>query len=235
MSRTFEFKYFTVIQKANAHKVGTDSMILGAWVSSGYKRILDIGTGTGVLALMMAQKNPNAAITAIEPQTQNIKEAEINFRNSPYSDRIMSIPTMLQDFGSIEKFDFIISNPPFFDHDYKASNEERNNARHTDLLSIYDLYSGASELLAENGRMAVVFPEHLFEKHPAIALDEGLYAQRILKQLSPDTNVKRYFVEYSNQDKSEIAIEELLVKDSNNTYSKEYIALTKDFHGKSLS
>lgn len=235
MSRPFQFKYFNVIQEQNAHKVGTDSMILGAWVSNGYKRILDVGTGTGVLALMMAQKNPDAVITAIEPQPQNIQEALANFQNGPYHDRIMGVPARLQDFASMEKYDFIISNPPYFDQDYKAPNAERKQARHTDDLNIYDLYKYGADLLAENGRIAVVFPDNLFEKHLAIALDEGLYAERILKHLDPNGHIKRYYVEFSNQDKEDINIEELFVKDAHNNYSSAYIQLTKEFHNKDLS
>lgn len=235
MSRPFKFKKFTIVQEQNAHKVGTDSMILGAWVSTGYNRILDIGTGTGVLALMMAQKNPTATITAIEPQAQNIQEAQINFQNSPYSHRIMAVPAMLQDFSSLEKYDLIISNPPYFDQDYKAVNAARNQARHTDYLSIYDLYAHSVDLLAENGRMAVVLPVHLIEKHLAIAEDEGLFAHRILKHLDPEGFVKRYFIEYTREAIAEVPVTTLTVKDTQNRYSAAYIALTQDFHNKDLS
>lgn len=235
MSRPFRFKQFTVKQAINAQKVGTDSMLLGAWVTGNFERILDIGTGTGILALMMAQKNPTADITAIEPDLASLNEAKDNFNASTYSDRMLAIHAPLQTFGSMEKFDLIISNPPYFENAYLSDDLERNRARHTDQLPVYELYEYAAELLADNGEFYVVVPYDEESNHLSRAGHEDLYVKKLLRTRRPDGKYKRSLICFSFEENDTISPETLLVKSADNKYSTAYIELTKDFYAKDLS
>ena len=229
----FHFKEFSVRQSDNAQKIGTDSMLLGAWTASGHERILDIGTGTGILALMMAQKNPSSSIVAIEPVKENFQEAAHNFKVSAYSHQILPIETELQQFGAIEKFDLIICNPPYFNATYLSESSQRNQARHQTHLSAHDLYECGSDLLAEDGSFNLIIPAEEIEHHLHIAAHNGLYLNKILHTLSPNGRRKRALITLGFQEK-EYTEEELLVKHANNQYSEEYIQLTKDFYQKNL-
>jgi len=234
MSRPFKFKQFTIHQEVNSQKVGTDSMLLGAWIDGSYKRILDIGTGTGILALMLAQKNPTAEITAIEPDLESLQEAQFNFQNSPFKNRIMAVHSRLQDFGSMDKFDLIIANPPYFENAYLSDDLDRNRTRHTADLPVFELYEHVVDLLAENGVFAVVLPFDDEENHFYRAAIEDLFPKSVLRTLREDENYKRTLIQFSFED-VEPKIEELMVKNAANQYSTAYIALTKDFYGKNLA
>ncbi len=234
MSRPFKFKQFSIHQEINAQKIGTDSMLLGAWTTGNFNRILDIGTGTGILALMQAQKNPQAEVTAIEPDLESLNEARENFGNSPFKSRIMAVHSPLQQFGAMEKFDLIISNPPYFENAFLSEDADRNRARHTEDLPVHELYECSAALLAENGTFAVVIPFEEEHNHLHRAFHEGLYASKILRTIRKDGTFKRSLIAYSFDDKAP-ELTEMLVKDSNNRYSTEYITLTKDFYLKDLS
>ncbi len=234
MSRPFEFKQFSIHQEVNSQKVGTDSMLLGAWVSGTYKRILDIGTGTGILALMLAQKNPSATITAIEPDLPSLHEAQLNFHNSPFKNRIMAVHSRLQDFSSVNKFDLIIANPPYFDNAFLSEDSARNRSRHTTDLQIHELYECAVDLLSENGIFAVVLPFDEEENHFYRAALEELYPNHILRTLREDGDYKRTLIQFSFQNVP-TKREEMMIKNAANKYSTAYIELTKEFYNKDLS
>lgn len=234
MSRPFAFKEFTIQQKVNAQKVGSDSMLLGAWIKGDFRRILDIGTGTGILALMMAQKNTNASITAIEPDLDSLNEALSNFKSSKFHNQFLAVHARLQDFGALEKFDLIICNPPYFENAFLSRDEDRNRARHTDDLAVHELYESASELLAENGEMAIVIPTDEEQNHLKRAAIEGLFPIRILRTIRADGTFKRTLITFSFQETEEPEVSHLMVKDGQNRYSSEYIQLTKPFYLKDL-
>ena len=234
MSRPFQFKQFTINQSTNSQKVGTDSMLLGAWTTGAFNRILDIGTGTGILALMMAQKNPTATITAIEPDFDSFEEAYSNFQHSPFKSQLLAVHARLQDFGSMDKFDLIIANPPYFENAYLSKDQDRNRSRHTDDLPVFELYECASDLLAENGQFAVIIPFEEEENHFYRAAMEDLYPQRVLRTLREDGDYKRTLIQFGATPTPSPKTEELLVKDASNRYSDAYIELTKDFYGKDL-
>ena len=231
--KPFKFKQFEIIQKKNPQKIGTDSMLLGAWSAelnySGIDRILDIGTGTGILALMMAQSFPEADITAIEPVDESLAEASINFKNSPFSQRILPIRSTLQSFGSMEKFDLIISNPPYYDGTYKSESELRNQARHTENLAVHELYECVEDLLSENGRFNVVVPQTEVTHHLERAFDQDLYLQEILHTVKENGERKRALLSFGFEE-VDPEESELLVKFENGNYSEEYIELTKEFY-----
>ena len=234
MSQPFKFKHFTILQESNTQKVGTDSMLLGAWVTGKFNRILDIGTGTGILALMMAQKNPEASITAIEPDLESLSEAQINFSHSTFKNQLLAIHTPLQSFGAIDKFDLIITNPPYFENSFLSEDTDRNRARHTNDLPIHELYGSAAELLTDNGSLAIVIPSDLEYEHFKRAAFEDLFPFKILRTISPNGNFKRTLIQFSFEDTEPIETT-LLVKDDKGNYSKEYIEMTKEFYGKDLS
>lgn len=235
MSKPFRFKQFTIHQAINPQKVGTDSMLLGAWVEGNFNRILDIGTGTGILALMMAQKNTAAQITAIEPDLDSVEEAKENFLSSPFSGRIMAINTALQHFGSLDKFDLIISNPPYFENAFLSEDEDRNRARHTQELPVHELYECVADLLNEDGVFALIIPFEEEENHLKRAFYKDLFAKKIMRTVREDGSFKRSLIQFSFEEREEVYVDKLLVKGSDNRYSERYIEMTKDFYYKDLS
>ena len=170
----FEFKQFTVHQEHAAMKVGTDGALLGSLAATG-KRILDIGTGTGLLSLMMAQRCPDAIITAIDVDENAIIDAHRNFAESPFGDRIMLKQAPFQAFAKEEeeKYDCIICNPPYFDESLESKDESRTRARHTSSLPFRDLIGGAYELLADEGVFSVCIPPEVLSKFSAECLIKG--------------------------------------------------------------
>ncbi len=231
---SFRFKEFEIIQAINSQKVGVDSMLLGAWTTGDYKRILDIGTGTGILALMQAQQNPVASITAIEPHLASLNEAITNFKNSKYAHNLLGIHTNLQSFGSMDKFDLIITNPPYFENAFLSEDQNRNRARHTNDLPIHEIYECVADLLAEEGTFNIIVPFDIETTHIERAFDNGLFIKRILHTKRDDGEIKRSLISFSFDEVDPI-LEEMIVKHSDNSYSKEYITLTKNFYSKDLN
>ncbi len=230
----FHCKQFSIEQSQNSQKVGSDSMLLGAWTKGECKNILDIGTGTGLLALMQAQKFPTAKITAIEPNEEGCQEAINNFNHSSFKDRIEPHCAKLQAFKTEVLFDLIISNPPYFDNDFLSPDQKRNNARHTESLPITDLYNNVRHLLDLNGMFYVVFPEVVQEKHYEAAKANGLFPQRLLKAKNENGIIIRHFVAFST-DKAPVCEEsDIIIKYNSGFYSKAYVELTRDFYLKDL-
>ncbi len=235
MSGSFHFKQFAIQQKTNPQKVGTDSMLLGAWVQGSFSTILDIGTGTGILALMLAQKNLNATITAIEPDFNSFNEAVLNFDNSIFSSKINPINCFLQDYTPSKKFDLIISNPPYFENSTLSKNSAKNRARHTNELPIHELYEHVNKLLKENGKFALVIPYQDEEKHLLNGSKEGLFPEKILRTTRSNKTYKRSLILFSKRESLHAKVDSMLVKNEKNIYSKEYIEITKAFYAKDLS
>jgi tRNA1Val (adenine37-N6)-methyltransferase len=229
----FQFKQFKIIQEKSAMKVGTDGVLLGAWVNiNSAKTILDVGTGTGVIALMLAQRS-SAEITAIEIEKNSFDEACFNFRQSPWANRITAIYHSFQEYSSehSQKFDLIISNPPFFENASKASELNRSNARHTDLLSYSELISGCLKLLADSGKLAIILPTEHSERFISLAETNGLYVSRLTKvRPKPGKPFHRYLLEFSKV-QTEIISDELTIElDVHNNFNIEYKKLTKEFY-----
>jgi tRNA1Val (adenine37-N6)-methyltransferase len=239
MSNSFKFKQFEIFQEKNPHKVGSDSMLLGAWTAKSLQnqaiqRVLDIGTGTGILALMMAQKFDMAQITAVEAEQHSFEEAMLNFKSSQFSDRILGIKARIQEFDSIEKFELIICNPPYFNGSFLGTNEKRNNARHTQDFLIPELYESADNLLSQAGKMFLVLPYSELKEHLERAFDKDLFMDKIMISTKEDGSKRRAFISVGRDDVNP-STEEMLVKDSKNNYSSSYISLTRDFYLKDLS
>jgi len=230
----FQFKQFRIIQERSAMKVGMDGVLLGAWAdASGAERILDIGTGTGLIALMLAQRNASAQIEAIEIDQKAFQEAVLNAQQSPWNDKIQIENSSFQDFAerTDQKYDLIVSNPPFFANGLKAPKENRAQARHSDSLPLDILISGATNLLAENGRIALVLPVESLTEIKQLTLSNQLYISRLCRikpnPLKPDF---RILIELTHNE-CVTSEEHLMIEfEKHHDYTAEYKELTKDFY-----
>jgi tRNA1Val (adenine37-N6)-methyltransferase len=209
-------------------------MLLGAWVKGNFNSILDIGTGTGILALMLTQKNQSAQVVAIEPHFDSWQEAQSNFLASPFNNKPQAIQAKLQDFNTMQQFDLIITNPPYFQNAYLSEDVDRNRTRHTGELPLEELYVSVKNLLANHGIFACVIPFYEEKNHLVLAEKFGLFPTKILRTLREDETPKRSLLQFAKiQQVPEIST--LLVKNGNNQYSTAYVELTKDFYFKDLS
>lgn len=229
----FQFKQFTIVQEHSAMKVGIDGVLIGAWADvSEARSILDIGAGTGLIAIMMAQRS-DAAITAVEIDKPAADEAGFNIAQSPWKDRIKLYPISFQEFAASthEKFDLIVSNPPFFENSSRPGDSRRKNARHTDELSFENLIDGSLQVLSRNGKIALILPAGKAKRFIDLANENGLFLNRSLQIApKPEKPPHRFMLEFSKTEKmpetGELIIEETVHHD----FTKEYIALTKDFY-----
>lgn len=228
----FQFKQFRIVQERSAMKVGMDGVLLGAWVNaSRAERMLDIGTGTGLIALMLAQKNTSAQIDAIEIDREACNEATFNVQQSDWSSRIQLFYQSFQEFTAEKKYDLIVSNPPFFGNGVKAPGETRAQARHADALPLDILISGAANLLQENGRIALVLPAEQLHEVETLAKTNGLFIARLCRvQPNPVKPDFRILVELCNQP-TDLQQETLMIEfERHHDYTPEYRELTKDFY-----
>lgn len=204
----FQFKQFTIEQELCAMKVGTDGVLLGAWAKGG-PRILDIGTGTGVIALMMAQRYPEAQVTAIDINEGAVRQAEQNVSQSPFLGRISVLQQAVQE--HLGEYESIVSNPPFFIDSLQAPDEQRNMARHTATLSYAELMKAAYRLLADNGEFSVVIPFDYRRRMEDEAVFVGFFPSRVCGVKTTERKpVKRYLLAFRKHpcpcEKSEITI-----------------------------
>ncbi|MFV8391160.1 tRNA1(Val) (adenine(37)-N6)-methyltransferase [Flavobacterium sp. LB2P6] len=231
----FNFKQFSIEQDRCAMKIGTDGVLLGAWtpIENNPFSILDIGAGTGIIALMLAQRSNAEQIDALEIDEQAYEQSVDNFENSPWSDRLFCFHAGLDEFVEEpeDEYDLIVSNPPFYTDDYKSGNEERDLARFADAMPFEDLVEAAALLLSENGIFSVVIPFKEEENFLALAKDYELYPLKITRvKGTPTTEIKRSLLALSRNEKASIAIDELIIETSRHQYTPKYIELTKDFY-----
>lgn len=228
----FQFKQFTVWHDKCAMKVGTDGVLLGAWApAKDALQILDIGTGTGLVALMLAQRS-QAAITALEIDKDASIQAIENIERSPWQSRIEVVRADFKSYRPALTFDLIVSNPPYFIDSMKCPDGQRSTARHTNELSYEDLIEGVSALLSHNGTFCIVIPTDVSEKVKSIALKYHLYPERQLFVITkPGATPKRTLINFTFKEQ-DCYTEELLTEISRHQYSQEYIALTKDYYMK---
>lgn len=230
----FQFKQFSVYQDRCAMKVGTDGVLLGAWVDvANAKNTLDIGTGTGLIALMMAQRSVSTLITAIEIDSEAACQATENVLNSPWKDRIEVVNADLLDFNCSKRYDVIVSNPPYFSQSLQSPDKQRTLARHNDHLTYSALIQKVATLLSENGRFSVIIPYDHKDEFIQLASQSRLYLQRIVAVKTTPTSVfRRVLLEFSFVESivEQLKVEELLIERERHQYSTEYINLTKDFY-----
>lgn len=227
----FRFKQFTVHQDRTAMKVGTDGVLLGAWAEPEKARsILDIGTGTGLLALMAAQRNREAAIDAIEIEPEAASQARENADRSPWAGRIRIYPVSLFDFFPSRSYDCILCNPPFFNRSTKTPDAGRTLARHTDSLSHPALLEAAGRLLSADGSFYIILPPEEATVFIHLAENYRLYLLRLTRVLpNPGKPPKRYLMKFTFTKKA-VQTDELTIELSRHEYTPEYIRLTQDFY-----
>lgn len=231
----FTFKQFTINQDKTAMKVGTDGVLLGSWapVDHNLFSILDIGAGTGIIALMLAQRTSAEQIDALEIDEEAYEQAVENFENSPWGDRLFCFHAGLDEFIAEpeDEYDLIVSNPPFYAEDYKTENEQRDLARFQDAMPFEELVEAADLLLSENGIFALILPHKEEEKFIALAKEYELYPVKITRvKGTPTSEIKRSLLAFSRNKIAEIEVDELIIEIDRHIYTPEYIELTKDFY-----
>lgn len=234
----FRFKHFSVSDSFSAMKVGTDGVLLGAWMNipAQCEKALDIGTGSGVIALMAAQRTSNTNskphIFAIDIDPPSVEEASANFQNSPWRERLSCIHSPLEEYFPPEKFDMIFTNPPFFDNSLEAPDARRNRARHTKSLSFDHLVEGVCRLLKEGGQLSIILPSEEGKIFIKKGIDAKLHLCRLCKvRTTPKKEPKRYLMEFVFGDTPVSKVEEqLLTIQEGSCFTEEYKNLTRDFY-----
>ena len=229
----FQFKQFTVRQQLCAMKVGTDGTLLGSWALApdGVCRILDIGTGTGLIALMMAQRFPEARVTGIDIDTDAVGQASENALESPFKERIMIREGDVTSMEDADGFDAIVCNPPFFDRSLTCPDQQRTEARHTVSLTYRQLMESAFRLLKDDGRLSVIIPSDCRSRLESEAHLVGFFISRICSiQTTPKKTQKRYMIEFRKQPVKEIDTECGIIELSPQERSPWYQQLINDFY-----
>lgn len=241
----FRFKQFSVRHDRSSMKIGVDAVLLGAWADiSGARRILDVGTGCGVIALMCAQRNPEAAITGIDIDVKSVEEASENFKASPWSGRLnaeeIDFTLLSQDKYGV--FDCILSNPPYFDSGVEHPESSRLKARHQDILSPEVLIIKSLDLLVDNGIVALVMPSSDEETVlTGLKGKEIRLKRRLLVRGHPNAPVKRVLLEFmkergasfaydGNIEANDVMTETITLEDPIGTATEDYRKLEKEFY-----
>lgn len=232
----FKFKQFTIYQDCCAMKVGTDGVLIGAWGAVGAETeadILDIGSGTGVVSLIAAQRNPNAKITAIEIDADSAMQSKENFDNSVFKNRMDVLNISLQDFvvQCPQKYKYILSNPPYFINSLKSDEKSRALARHTDSLPYDVLANSVAVLLDENGIFSAIFPYVEANIFIAIAATKGLYCHKKTEVRGRSNGqIKRVLLQFGFE-RTELFEDSLEIElEKRHEYSQKYIELTSPYY-----
>lgn len=226
----FRFKQFEIEQDRCAMKVGTDGVLLGAWAQGG-RRILDIGSGTGLISLMMAQRFPEAEIVGIDMDADACGQARENVMASPFRDRVEIECCRLQDFGGAGTFDAIVSNPPFFVDSMKNPDSKRTMARHTDSLPFRDLFAGVKRLLSDDGIFSAIVPVEVVGQFVAESCILGFYLIRkcgvkTVERKQP----KRFMLSFAKHRISPYEEHVETMMDSQGNRSEWYRKITEEFY-----
>lgn len=231
----FNFKQFSVQQDQCAMKIGTDSVLLGAWcpIENNPFSVLDIGAGTGVLSLMLAQRSNAEQIDAIEIDENAYEQCVDNFENSPWADRLFCFHAALDEFVEEpeDEYDIIISNPPFYSENFKTENIQRDLARFQDALPFEELVEAVSVLLSENGIFAVIIPYKEERYFIDLCAEVELFPIKITRvKGTPDTEIKRSLLAFKRYELPTLETNTLIIETNRHQYTNDYIDLTKDFY-----
>lgn len=229
----FTFKQFHIDHSRCAMKVGTDGTLLGAWVRlpDTTRSILDIGTGSGLIAIMAAQRSAEAHITAIDIDADCVAQARLNAEASPWGNRISVQHTPLQEFATEERFDVIVSNPPYFIDSLTSPDAGRTTARHTATLPFEELVSGVKRLLTPDGHFSLILPTVEAERFISAARGILFLSRRCDVFPKPSAAVKRVMMEFSLSPQLPPLSEQLTIEsDTHHDYTDAYRALTQDFY-----
>ncbi|WP_298304787.1 methyltransferase [Flavobacterium sp.] len=232
---TFKFKQFSVQQDKCAMKIGTDGVLLGAWcpIDNNPFSVLDIGAGTGILSLILAQRSNAEQIDSLEIDEEAYEQCVENFENSPWSDRLFCFHAGLDEFVDEpeDEYDIIISNPPFYSEDYKTDDSQRDLARFQDALPFEDLIEAADLLLSENGIFAVIIPFKEEERFIDLCAEVELFPVKVTRvKGSHTTPIVRSLLAFKRYELSVLTADKLVIEISRHEYTDDYINLTKDFY-----
>jgi len=229
----FRCKHFVLHQSDEVFKIGTDAMVLGAWIDLDQppKRVLDIGTGTGILSLMLAQKFPNSKFLAIDANQFAVELANLNFEANSIGKNCIAVQGAFEDFHSDQLFDLIVSNPPYFLKSLTSKSQVNINARHLKEHELNAFFKTISKQLLPSGYAAIIHP--LDSRFESAANSHGLYATKTLHVYGVQGKLVRVcrlygLTQFIHQ------IEELVIRESSGSYTNSYKKLTSDFHGVSL-
>lgn len=231
----FTFKQFTIHQNACAMKVGTDGVLLGAWCPvENAVRVLDVGTGTGLIALMIAQRVPQVQIEAVELDERAAEQARYNVSLTPWKNRIKVIATSVQQFAESNSglYDAVVCNPPYFVDSLKSPDDSRTKARHADTLTHDDLLRSAQNLLSHQGALYVILPtveaDIFIEKSTQYGFSLA-FCTHVLP--TPQSAVKRKLMGFVRESNKVLLLEkQLVIEQERHLYTDEYKALTKEFY-----
>jgi len=233
ISKPFAFKKFIVNQDKCALKVNTDAVLLGAMANATNPRtILDIGAGTGVISLMLAQRYEDASVYSVEIEFNAYLQAKENYANSPWADRMEIFHLPFQEFWKAgkENFDLIVSNPPYFTDHLKTNNHERNIALHSESLSFEELSAGVSKTLSELGKFFAILPERQMKHLEECLKERGLYVQSQTTIYDrPGAQTLRVIQSFAYNTPEAVLEEEIFIKQADGNYSPEYASLLKDY------
>ncbi|RLD36471.1 MAG: tRNA (adenosine(37)-N6)-methyltransferase TrmM [Bacteroidetes bacterium] len=230
----FQFKQFIVHHLYSTMKVGTDAVLLGTLSDLPIDgRILDVGTGTGVISLILAQRC-KAQITAIDIHQASVWEARANFKESPWSDRLKALMIPYQLYaaqGNPIQYDLIISNPPFFENDLKSADKKRNMARHNDNLSFRDFLLASRNFISKKGELCLILPLTEGKLFIEEAKNFGFYLQKQIEiKPKPDKEANRLILSFGNQVMDKVQEKSITIRNSDNSYTETYKILTEDFY-----
>lgn len=231
----FQFKQFSVNQDQTAMKIGTDGVLLGAWtpIDNNPKSVLDIGTGTGIIALMLAQRCDAEQIDALEIDENAYEQAVENFEGSPWGNRLFCFHAGLDEFidDPEDEYDLIVSNPPFFSEDYRSANEQRDLARFQEAMPFEELVEAADLLLSENGIFSVIIPFNEEDRFIELCAEVELFPIKVTRvKGTQNTKIVRSLLAFKRYELSVLTADELVIEISRHEYTPEYISLTKDFY-----
>ncbi|WP_299060222.1 methyltransferase [uncultured Polaribacter sp.] len=237
MNKPFQFKEFNIQQDKTAMKVGTDGVLLGAWctIDNYPDTILDIGAGTGLISLMLAQRSDAMTIDAVEVDENAYEQTVENFEQSDWADRLYCYNASFNEFADEiaeeeETYDLVVSNPPFYNDEFETENKSRNKARFTSALSFEDLLNGISRILSKTGIFSVIIPHKEEKSFINLAKANNLFLNKLCRvQGNETTEVKRSLLEFSF-DETKVEEESLIIETERHKYTQDYINLTKDFY-----
>ena len=232
----FQFKQFKINQDKSSMKVCTDSCLFGAYVADKIeskhiqaKRILDIGSGTGLLTLMVAQKS-DAIIDTVEIDENSYHQTKVNIVESKWHQRLQAFHTDIKTFTASYKYDLIISNPPFFENDLKSAHKNKNVAKHHDSLTFHELIESIKNNLESNGTFLVLLPFHRTGYFKKFAAENNFYLkEEMLIKQTPKHNYFRAILVFATKPESVIS-KELTIKDEEGKYTKDFNFLLKDYY-----
>jgi tRNA1Val (adenine37-N6)-methyltransferase len=231
----FRFKQFTIQQEYAAMKVGTDGVLLGAWASvpGPGSRVLDVGTGTGLIALMIAQRAKDVWVDALEIDPSSAEQAKENFQNSPWMDRLNCMDASFQDYASQcnDQYEQIICNPPFFSASSKTQSKEKNLARHDDSLSLSDLFRGCVSLMKESTTISLILPVHREAQAFDLISEHQMHCKRLTRVMpAPGKAIIRVLLEFSFAPGKCIEENLTIETETRHMYTEKYKSLVDAFY-----